>query len=163
MPSFDLVSKIDSGELKNVVSMAQKQIAGRYDFKGSNTSLEFKGEDALEIIAEDEYKVGAALEILRLNMGKRGIGMKALEPGDVEPSGNRQYKQVLKIKSGIEKELGKKINKIVKESGLKVTSALIDDKIRLTAKQIDDLQAAFQMLRNHKDVDTELQMENMKR
>ncbi|EQC45050.1 PF04461 family protein [Bacteriovorax sp. BSW11_IV] len=163
MPSFDLVSKLDMGEMKNVVNMAQKVIAGRYDFKGSDTTIEFKGEKQLEIRADDDYKIKAALDILRAQMAKRDIGMRSIEPGEIEPSGNQKLKQMLDLKAGIDKDMGKKINKIIKDSGIKVTSSYMDEKIRVQSKNIDDLQACFQMLRAHKEVTVDLQMENMKR
>lgn len=163
MPSFDLVSKLDMGEMKNVVNMAQKQISGRYDFKGSNTSIDFKGEEAIEIKANDDYKMKAALDILRQNMAKRNVGMRSIDPQDIEPSGNQMFKQTIFIKAGIDKEQGKKINKAVKESGIKVTSSYLDEKVRIQGKKIDDLQAVFQFLKSHKEVTVDLQMENMKR
>ena len=162
MPSFDLVSKTDMMEMKNAILMAQKEINTRYDFKGSEVSLELK-ETTIELRAEDDYKMKAALEILRGQLVKRNIGQRCIDPQKVEPSGNRMMKQVINIKNGIEKEKARAINKIIKESGLKVSSSIMDDKIRMTAKKIDDLQGAYQMLRTNKEVDIELQMENMKR
>ncbi|MEA9357560.1 YajQ family cyclic di-GMP-binding protein [Bacteriovorax sp. PP10] len=162
MPSFDLVSKTDMMEMKNAILMAQKEINARYDFKGSDVSLELK-DTTIELKAEDDYKMKAALEILRGQLVKRNIGQRCIDPQKIEPSGNRMMKQTINIKNGIEKEKAKAINKIIKESGLKVTSSIMDDKIRMTAKKIDDLQGAYQMLRTNKEVDIELQMENMKR
>ena len=162
MPSFDLVSKTDMMEMKNALQMAQKEINARYDFKGSDVSLELK-DTTIELKAEDDYKMKAALEILRGQLVKRNIGQRCIDPQKVEPSGNRMLKQVINIKNGIEKEKAKQINKIIKDSGLKVSSSILDDKIRLTGKKIDDLQEAYQMLRTNKEVDIELQMENMKR
>ncbi len=162
MPSFDLVSKTDMMEMKNAIQMAQKEINARYDFKGSDVSLELK-DTTIELKAEDDYKMKAALEILRGQLVKRNIGQRCIDPQKIEPSGNRMMKQTINIKNGIEKEKAKAINKIIKESGLKVTSSIMDDKIRMTAKKIDDLQGAYQMLRTNKEVDIELQMENMKR
>lgn len=162
MPSFDLVSKTDMMEMKNALQMAQKEINARYDFKGSDVTLELK-EAAIELRAEDDYKMKAALEIFRGQLVKRNIGQRCIDPQKIEPSGNRMMKQVINIKNGIEKEKAKTINKLIKDSGLKVSSSILDDKIRITAKKIDDLQEAFQMLRSNKDVDIELQMENMKR
>jgi len=162
MPSFDLVSKTDMMEMKNVLQMAQKEVNSRYDFKGSDVTFELK-ETVIELRAEDDYKMKAALEILRAQMVKRSIGQRCIDPGKVEPSGNRMLKQTITIKNGIDKEKARTINKLIKESGLKVQSSILDDKIRLSAKKIDDLQGAFQMLRANKDVDIELQMENMKR
>lgn len=162
MPSFDLVSKLDMGEVKNILNMAVKQIQGRYDFKGSDTSLELKNE-SIEILSEDETKLKAALDILRSQMAKRNMSMKSMEAQDPKPAGLKQLKQVLNLKFGIDKETGKKINKIVKDSGLKVQSSYMDEKVRLSGKKIDDLQDAFRMLREHDDVLVDLQMENMKR
>jgi uncharacterized protein YajQ (UPF0234 family) len=162
MPSFDLVSKTDMMEMKNVLQMAQKEIDNRYDFKGSDTKLELK-ETNIELRANDDYKMKAALEILRGQMVKRNIGQRCIDPQKVEPSGNRMLKQLINIKNGIEKEKAKLINKVIKDSGLKVQSSIMDDKIRVTAKKIDDLQEVFYMLRTNKEVDIELQMENMKR
>lgn len=162
MPSFDLVSKTDMMEMKNAIQMAQKEINARYDFKGSDVSLELK-DTTIELKAEDDYKMKAALEILRGQLVKRNIGQRCIDPQKIEPSGNRMMKQTINIKNGIEKEKAKAINKIIKDSGLKVSSSIMDDKIRMTAKKIDDLQGAYQMLRTNKEVDIELQMENMKR
>lgn len=162
MPSFDLVSKTDMMEMKNAVLMAQKEIANRYDFKGSNVELELK-DKTIELKAEDDYKMKAALDILRSQLVKRNLGQRCIDPQKIEPHGNRMLKQVINIKNGIEKEAGKKINKIIKDSGMKVQSSIMDDKVRVTAKKIDDLQAVYAMLRQSKEVDIELQMENMKR
>lgn len=162
MPSFDLVSKTDMMEMKNAVLMAQKEIGNRYDFKGSNVELELK-EKTIELKAEDDYKMRAALDIFRSQLVKRNIGQMCIDPQKVEPHGNRMLRQIIDIKNGIEKEMGKKINKIIKDSGLKVQSSIMDDKVRVTAKKIDDLQEVYRMLKTHKEVTIELQMENMKR
>lgn len=162
MPSFDLVSKTDMMEMKNAMQMAQKEINARYDFKGSDVSLELK-DTTIELRAEDDYKMKAALEILRGQLVKRNIGQRCIDPQKIEPSGNRMLKQTINIKNGIEKEKAKQINKLIKDSGLKVSSSILDDKIRITGKKIDDLQDAYQKLRASKEIDIELQMENMKR
>eukprot|EP00914_Ancora_sagittata_P028304 GHVO01055763.1.p1 GENE.GHVO01055763.1~~GHVO01055763.1.p1 ORF type:complete len:165 (+),score=16.25 GHVO01055763.1:259-753(+) len=164
MASFDLVCKLDMGEMKNALNMAIKQITGRYDFKGSKISLEIKNNDSiLEIKAEDDYKMKAALDILRSNMIKRNLGMKYLDCGDIEPSGNQMFKQSINLKSGIDSATAKSINKAIKDSGLKVKSSFMDEKVRVEGKKIDDLQAVMGMLKEHKDVKVELSMENMKR
>jgi uncharacterized protein YajQ (UPF0234 family) len=162
MPSFDLVSKTDMMEMKNVVQMAQREIGARYDFKGSNTELELK-ENTIELKAPDEYKMKAALEILRGQMAKRNMGQRCIDPGKVEPSGNRGMKQTITIKNGIDKEKAKLINRLIKDSGLKVQSSIMDEKVRVVGKKIDDLQDVYRMLKTSKEVDIELQMENMKR
>lgn len=162
MPSFDLVSTMNIGELKNSVNMAQKQINGRYDFKGSKCEIELKGESELKILGETEYQVKAALEILYTNMGKRNLSIKGLEPKEIEPTGHQMYKLDIVIHNGIDKEKAKIINKTIKESKLKVSSQYLDEKIRVTGKKIDDLQSTFKMLKEHKDVNIALAMENMK-
>ena len=162
MPSFDLVSSLDIGELKNAINMAQKQINGRYDFKGADCAIDLKGEKEIEIRGDSEYQVQTALEILYHNMGKRGLGLKCLDVKDVEASGLNKYKRMIVLNSGIDKEKGKQINKIIKDSKLKITSQYLDEKIRITGKKIDDLQTIFHTLKSHKDVNIDLKMENMK-
>jgi uncharacterized protein YajQ (UPF0234 family) len=162
MPSFDLVSSLDTGETKNTVQMTQKQINARYDFKGSDCTLDFNGTNQLEIKGDSEYQVKTALGILYENMGKRGLGLKCIEAKDVTPSGNQKYKQTIILNSGIDKEKGKIINKLIKGSGLKITSQYLDEKIRITGKKIDDLQSIYKILKTHDDVEIDLRMENTK-
>jgi uncharacterized protein YajQ (UPF0234 family) len=162
MPSYDLVSTMNIGELKNAVNMAQKQITGRYDFKGSKCSVNIKSDSEMEIIGDTEYQVKTALEILYSSMGKRDLALKGLEPKEITPSGNQAYKLQIIIHAGIDKTNAKTINKAIKESNFKVTSQYLDEKVRVTGKKIDDLQGVFKMLRENKDVNIALAMENMK-
>lgn len=162
MPSFDLVSSLDIGEMKNTIQMTQKQINGRYDFKGSECILDFNGSNQIELKGDSEYQVKTMLSMLYENMGKRGLGLKCIDAKDVEPSGLQKFKQTIILNSGIDKEKGKIINKLIKKSGYKVTSQYLDEKIRVTGKKIDDLQAVFKMLRADKSVEIDLRMENMK-
>lgn len=162
MPSFDLVSSLDMGELKNVLNMAQKQISGRYDFKGSKCSIELKNEKELEVIAETEMRIEAAMSIFYSCMSKRGLGLKCLDVQKMIPTGHQMYKQVIILNSGINKENGKIINKLIKDSKFKVSSQYLDEKIRVTSKKIDELQKTFHMLRNHDDLKIDIKMENMK-
>ena len=108
MPSFDLVSSLDMGELKNVVNMANKQISGRYDFKGSKCAIELKGEQEMEIIAETESRIEAAMQILFGNMSKRNLGLKCLDVQKVEPTGHQMYK--LKIRTLAQQDVQEIIN-----------------------------------------------------
>lgn len=162
MPSFDLVSEIDKGELKNALDQAQREVGTRYDFKGADCKIELKANDELEIEAANEYQVKATIDILRTKMVKRGIGVKSLNVGDIKPTGNQRFKMTGNFVNGINKELGKKINKLIKSSGLKVTSAYLDEKVRITGKKIDDLQSVFKFLKSSDEVEVDLQMENMK-
>lgn len=162
MASFDLVSSLDMGELKNVLNMAQKQISGRYDFKGSKCNIELKGEKELEVIAETEMRIEAAMSIFYSCMSKRGLGLKCLDVQKMIPTGHQMYKQIIILNSGINKENGKIINKLIKDSKCKVTSQYLDEKIRVTSKKIDELQKTYQMLRNSEELKIDIKMENMK-
>lgn len=162
MPSFDLVSSLDIGEMKNTIQMTQKQINGRYDFKGSECILDFNGTNTIELRGDSEYRVKTMLSMLYENMGKRGLGLKCIDAKDIQPSGLQKFRQTIILNSGIDKEKGKIINKLIKKSGFKVTSQYLDEKIRVTGKKIDDLQAVFKMLKTDKSVEIDLRMENMK-
>ena len=164
MASFDLVSKIDEMELSNALKNTEKMITGRFDFKGSEAKAEYKEkEKIIEIRAEDEMKVKAVLDILRTNMGKRGIGMRGMKESQIENSGLKNKKMTLTLTSGFDKDAQKLMNRLIKESGFKGKSQYMDEKYRIESKSIDELQTLFQFLRTHKDQTLELSMENMKR
>jgi cyclic-di-GMP-binding protein len=164
MPSFDLVSKIDEMELSNALQNTEKQIAGRFDFKGSEAKAEYKEKEKLiEIRAEDEMKVRAVLDILRTNMGKRGIGFRGMKESEILQTGLKMKKMTLTLTTGFDKDAQKLMNRLIKESGFKGKSQYMDEKYRLESKNIDDLQSLFQFLKTHKEMNLELKMENMKR
>lgn len=164
MPSFDLISKVNTMELQNALQTSEKILSGRFDFKGSDAKIDWKEKEAIiEIRAEDDTKVKAVLDILRSNMVKRGIGLKGMEESPIEPTGLKMKKMTLKLKNGIDKDAARTIQKIIKDNGSKVKAQYMDEKFRLESKSIDDLQAAFQLLRTSKDLNIDLQMENMKR
>ncbi len=164
MASFDLVSRIDAMELSNALKNTEKVIQGRYDFKGSEAKAEYKEKEKLiEIQAEDEMKVRTVLDILRTNMGKRGIGFKGMTESKILPLGLKHKKMTLSLTSGFDKDAQKLMNRLIKESGFKGKSQYMDEKYRLESKSIDELQALFQFLRSHADMTLELHMENLKR
>lgn len=164
MASFDLVSRIDEMELSNALKNTEKMIQGRFDFKGSDAKAEYKEkEKVIELRAEDEMKIKAVLDILRTNMGKRGIGMRGMKESEIENSGLKNKKMTLSLTTGFDKDAQKLMNRLIKESGFKGKSNYMDEKYRVESKSIDDLQALFQFLRTHKDMNLELHMENMKR
>lgn len=164
MASFDLVSKVDEMELANAIGNAEKIIGGRFDFKGSDATIEFNEKDkVIELKAEDETKVKALLDILRTSMGKRGIGFKGMKESKIEATGMKMKKMTLTLTAGFDKDAVKLMNRLIKESGSKVKSQYMDDKFRIESKSIDDLQGLYQFLRTHKDLEIELSMENMKR
>lgn len=164
MASFDLVSKIDDMELANALKNTEKVIQGRFDFKGSEAKAEYKEKEKLiEIRGEDEMKVKTVLDILRTNMGKRGIGIRGMKESPIEASGPRNKKMTLTLTTGFDKEAQKLVNRLLKESGFKGKSQYMDEKYRLESKSIDELQSLYQFLRNHKDMNLELHIENLKR
>jgi uncharacterized protein YajQ (UPF0234 family) len=164
MPSFDLVCKMNTMELANALLQTEKVIVGRFDFKGSEAKAEFKEKDNLiEIKAEDETRVKTVLDILKTNMGKRGIALKGLEESEIESTGLKMKKMTLKLSTGINKDKSKLIQKVLKENNFKGKAQYMDEKFRVESKSIDELQTVFHLLRNHKEVDLDLQMENIKR
>lgn len=164
MASFDLVSKIDEMELQNALKNTEKQILGRFDFKGSDAKAEYKEkEQVIDIRAEDDMKVKAILDILRTNMGKRGISTRGMKESEIQSSGLKVKKMTLSITTGFDKDAQKMVNRLLKESGFKGKTQYMDEKYRIESKSIDELQTLFQFLRSHKDMNLELNMENLKR
>lgn len=164
MASFDLVSRIDEMELANALKNTEKMITGRFDFKGSDARAEYKEkEKVIEINAEDEMKVKSVLDILRTNMGKRGIGMRGMKESEIENKGLKNKKMTLSLTTGFDKDSQKLMNRLLKESGFKGKTQYMDEKYRIESKSIDELQTLFQFLRTHKEMNLELHMENLKR
>ena len=155
--SFDVVSQVDMQEMDNAVNQVKKEIDQRYDFRGSNASIEL-GEKEVKIAAEDEYKLGAILDMLRQKMAKRGIPLRCLVPGKIEPAAKGTVRQALEIQQGISKENGKKIVAAIK---LKVTAQIQDDQVRVAGAKKDDLQAVIQLLKAG-DFGVDLQFINMR-
>lgn len=158
--SFDIVSKMDMQELTNAVHQTEKEIDNRFDFKNSKSSLKLE-KDALMIASEDEYKLGAVIDILQSKMVKRGITLKNLDFGKVEPASLGTVRQRLGLKQGIDQDNAKKINILIRDSKLKVKSQIQGDQIRVTGKSRDDLQQIIQILRKA-DLPLDLQFNNLK-
>ncbi|WP_342561446.1 YajQ family cyclic di-GMP-binding protein [Paenibacillus sp. FSL R7-0345] len=158
--SFDIVSKMDMQELTNAVHQTEKEIDNRFDFKNSKSSLKLE-KDALIIASEDEYKLNAVIDILQSKMVKRGITLKNLDFGKIEPAALGTIRQRLGLKQGIDQENAKKINILIRDSKLKVKSQIQGDTIRVTGKSRDDLQQIIQILRKA-DLPLDLQFNNLK-
>jgi uncharacterized protein YajQ (UPF0234 family) len=158
--SFDVVSSVDMMEMENAINQAEKEIKGRYDFKGSMAEIKLE-DDSLKLNAEDEYKLGAMLDILRGKMVKRNVSLKSLKPGKIEKAFQGTLKQEVAIQNGISKEKAKEITAAIKESKIKVQTQISEDKIRVSGAKKDDLQAVIQLLRS-KDFDIDLQFVNMR-
>jgi uncharacterized protein YajQ (UPF0234 family) len=146
--SFDIVSEVDLQEVDNAVNQARKEIAQRYDFKGSKSSIELNTKDkVLTMVSDDDFKLKSVLDILQSKLIKRGVPVKALSYGSVEPSTGGTVRQLITLRVGIEKENAKRIVKMIKDTKLKVQAQIMDDQVRVTAKAKDDLQAVITMVR----------------
>ena len=146
MPSFDVVCRVDLQEVDNAVQQTLREIAQRFDFKGQKTELR-REENALHLLAADDYKVRALGEILREKLGRRQVPLKAVEWGTVEPGPAGTAKQRLDLQQGISTEKGREIVKLVKDLKLKVQVAIQGDQVRVSGKKKDDLQAALKLVR----------------
>lgn len=160
MPSFDFISEINMQEMDNAVVQAQKEIASRYDFRGSKSQIEWDKKE-IKILAEDEYKLGAMKDILQSKVHKRGIDIKALKFEKAEATTGQSLKQLVKLVQGIEKEVASKITKAIRDSKLKVQAQIMDDKIRVNSKSIDELQSCMKFVKGQ-DFGVPLQTNNMK-
>lgn len=160
MPSFDVVSKVDEMELENALNVAQKEVATRYDFRGTNTSFE-RTPEGIVVRTSDELHLGSALQVLRERMAKRGVSPRCLEEGKVEPGSGKSLRQALRLKQGIETETAKKMAKDLKATKLKVQAQIQGDELRVTGKSRDDLQEAIAFLRRQ-DYGLDLQYVNFR-
>jgi len=160
MPSFDVVSKVDMQEVDNAVNQAIKEIGQRYDFKGSKCQITPE-KDSVKILADDDYKLKAVVDVLQSKFIKRNISIKALQYGKVEPASSGMVRQIITVQQGISKEKAKEIIAVIKESKLKVQAQIQDDQVRVIGKNRDDLQDAIQLLKG-KDMDVEMQFVNFR-
>ncbi|MCK9172990.1 YajQ family cyclic di-GMP-binding protein [Desulfuromonas thiophila] len=160
MPSFDVVSKIDLQEVDNAVNQTSKEIAQRFDFKGTHNEIELT-KDAISILAADDYKLQAVVDILKGKLTRRGVSTKCLDFQKAEAASGGAVRQKVALIQGISKEKGKDIIKAIKDSKLKVQPQIMEDEVRVTGKKIDDLQEVIQLLKG-KDFGLELQFVNMR-
>lgn len=150
MPSFDVVSKLEMQEVDNAVNQTKKELATRYDFRGTNTEIE-QTPDGITLRSADKEHVAAAYKVLMERMVKRNVSLKALDPQEPEPAGGKTMKQLIKLKQGISTEKGKEIVKLIKDNKLKVQAQIQDEQVRVTGKNRDDLQAAIRLIRANAD------------
>lgn len=146
MPSFDIVSELNMQEVDNTLNQARKEIVTRYDFKGSKSEIT-QDKEGIHLISDDEFKMKALIDIFQSKAVKRGISLKALQVGTVEPAAGSLVKCLVKLVQGIETEKAREIVKIVKGLDLKVQAAIEGEKIRVSGKKRDDLQAVIEHLR----------------
>lgn len=146
MPSFDAVSEVNRQEVKNAVEQVNKEIGNRFDFKGSDARVE-QAELVLTVFADDAFKLGQVLDVMRGRMAKRNIDVRSLDLGAVEKISGDKVKQAVTVKTGIPVDKGKQLQKLLKDAKLKVAASIQGDVLRVSGSKKDDLQAAIQLLR----------------
>ncbi|MBP5985052.1 MAG: YajQ family cyclic di-GMP-binding protein [Brachymonas sp.] len=146
MPSFDTVCEADQVEVKNAVENSAKEIATRFDFKGTSAAIEIKDKE-ITLFGDAEFQLQQIEDVLRNKMTKRNVDVRFLDKGAVQKMGGDKVKQVIKVRNGIESELAKKIQKTIKESKLKLQASIQGESVRVTGAKRDDLQAAMALIR----------------
>jgi len=157
--SFDVVSKVDRQEVDNALNQAAKELATRFDFRGTDTTIAWKGEEAIELVSSTEERLKAAVDVFKEKLVRRDISMKAFDAGDPQPSG-KTFRLTGTLKQGISSEEAKKITKMIRDEGPKGVKAQIQgDEIRVSSKKRDDLQAVIALLKGA-DLEVALQFVN---
>jgi len=146
MPSFDVVSQVNSMEIENAVNQAKKELANRFDFKGSTAEIVLE-KDEIKLSAEDQFKIRALSEIMMGKLAKRSISLKNVEKAEPDISPLGHARQVIKIKQGLEHTVAKQVTQLIRDQKFKVTSAIQGTEIRVSSKSRDELQAVISALR----------------
>ena len=146
MPSFDITSEVNKVELKNAIDQCNKEVANRFDFKGSDARIE-QSEFTLNVYADDDFKLKQLMDVFTGKCAKRGVDVRALELKDIEKIGGDKIKQTVDVKNGIESEQAKKIVKLIKDAKLKVQASIQGTAVRVSGAKKDDLQAAIQLVK----------------
>jgi uncharacterized protein YajQ (UPF0234 family) len=159
--SFDVTTGVDLQEVDNAVNQAQKEIGQRYDFKGSKASMDFRrGDGLIVLVADDEFRMRALLDVLQSKLVKRGVPVKNLDFGEVKPAGGDTVRRELKLKMGLDGETAKRLVAVIKDAKMKKVQASIQgDQVRVTSPSKDELQQAIALLRS-KDFGVELKFGN---
>lgn len=161
MPSFDVVSELALFEVKHACQNAEKEVAGRFDFKGSDIKIDLNEKaKTITLLADNDLQLDNVFAILEKNLIKRGVDLQSLDPKDPEGSG-KQIKQVINLKDGLDSDSAKKIAKALKESDLKVAASIQGDKVRVSDKKKDTLQQAMAFLKQ-KQFGVPVQFNNFK-
>jgi cyclic-di-GMP-binding protein len=146
--SFDIVSEVNLQEVDNAVNQARKELAQRFDFRGSASSIDLNTrEKTMTIVSDDDFKLRSVIDILQGKLIKRGVPIKALSYGPVEPAFGGTVRQVITLRVGIDKENARRIVKMIKDTKLKVQAQIMEDQVRVSARAKDDLQAVIAMIR----------------
>ncbi|MDJ1180811.1 YajQ family cyclic di-GMP-binding protein [Roseofilum sp. BLCC_M91] len=156
--SFDVVSDFDQQELVNALDQTQREIKSRYDLKDSKTTVELV-DDTITINTDSNLTLESVTTILRTKAAKRNLSLKIFQFGDIEAAGGNRVRQEIKLKRGIDQDLGKKINKRIRDEFKKVQASIQGDSLRVSSKSKDDLQQVIQMLKQE-DLPVDLQFTN---
>ena len=148
MPSFDIVSQVNSMEIENAVNQAKKELANRFDFKSSKWEIVLEKAE-IKLTADNEFKVATLNEIVIGKLSKRGVSMKSVESGEPDVSPLGHARQVIKIKMGIETAVAKEITGFIRDGKFKVTTQIQGDEVRVNSKSRDELQAVIAAVRAH--------------
>jgi uncharacterized protein YajQ (UPF0234 family) len=157
--SFDVVSKVDRQEVDNALNQAAKELSTRFDFRGTETTIAWKGEENIELVSSTEERLKAAVDVFKEKLVRRDISMKAFDAGEPQASG-KTYRLTGTLKQGLDSENAKKITKLIRDEGPKgVKSQIQGEEIRVSSKKRDDLQAVQALLRGA-DLDVAVQFVN---
>jgi hypothetical protein len=157
--SFDIVSKVDIQEARNAIDQAVKEIRQRFDLKDSHSEVTLEGSDTIQLASANEYKLEAVKDILCQKLVKRGVSLKNLSYGKIEPAAGQSVRQKISLQQGIPVEKAKEIVRLVKDSKKKAQASIQGDSVRISSKDRDELQAIIALLRG-KDLGLELQFTN---
>lgn len=147
--SFDIVSEVNMQEVDNALNQARKEITQRYDFKNSKTSIDFQQKEKnITLVSDDDFKLKSVIDIVQSKLIKRGVPVKALNYGAVEPAADGCVRQVIGLRVGIDKEHAKTVVRMIKDSKLKVQAQIMEDQVRVSGKSKDDLQSVMKLLRD---------------
>jgi uncharacterized protein YajQ (UPF0234 family) len=156
--SFDIVCKVDMQEVTNALDQTRREVDTRYDLKGSKNEIKLEKTELI-ITSADEMKMKAVVDILQSKLHKRGVPLKALTYGDVEPAAGSTFRQKIGLQQGIPIDKAKEIVRLIKDAKIKVQASIQEDQVRVTGKSKDDLQRVMAMLRE-KDMGIALQFTN---
>lgn len=159
--TFDIVSEVELQEVDNAVNQTVKEISQRFDFRGSKSEVELVEDDQIKIISDDEYKLKSVIDVLQSKMVHRGISLKFLDYGKIEPAAGATVRQLITIKRGIPIEKAKEVVAYIKQLKLKVQVQIQDDQVRVSSKERDELQKVMQAVKE-KDFGVELQYKNFR-
>jgi len=148
MPSFDIVSQVNSMEIENAVNQAKKELANRFDFKGSTAEIVLE-KDEIKLMAEDQFKISALSEIMMGKLAKRNISLKNVDRGEPDVSPLGHARQAIKIKQGLEQPVAKEVTGFIRERKFKVTTQIQGNEVRVSAKSRDELQTVIAAVRAH--------------